>query len=126
MTPEKLQERVVVPKPSLMLNCTKEHSEAKGLTMSGREIPRPRGRGSQLDLPNRFERTHHELDLEQVEGDDEYLASLEHRKTEYRPDRSRSIVSENDSPDVGFRYSINPYRGCLHGCSYCYSTPKSY
>jgi DNA repair photolyase len=91
--------------------------------MPGPEIPKPRGRGSQLDLPNRFERTYRELDLEQVEWDDDYLQSLEHRATEYLPDRSRSIVSENDSPDVGFRYSINPYRGCLHGCSYCFARP---
>ena len=39
-------------------------------------------------------------------------------------DQSRSILSDNDSPDLGFRYSINPYRGCLHGCSYCYARPS--
>ena len=43
--------------------------------------------------------------------------------TEYFPDDSRSIVSENDSPDIPFRYSLNPYRGCQHGCSYCYARP---
>jgi DNA repair photolyase len=36
---------------------------------------------------------------------------------------ARSIVSENDSPDVPFRWSINPYRGCFHGCAYCYARP---
>ena len=41
--------------------------------------------------------------------------------TEYIPDRARSIVTKNDSPDVGFTYSINPYRGCSHGCNYCYA-----
>ena len=91
--------------------------------MSERERANFKGRGSHLDLPNRFERVHRELDLEQVEGDEEYLESLGQRKTEYIADRSRSIVSENDSPDVGFRYSINPYRGCLHGCSYCFARP---
>ena len=35
----------------------------------------------------------------------------------------RSIVATNDSPDVGFRYSVNPYRGCAHGCSYCFARP---
>jgi DNA repair photolyase len=63
------------------------------------------------------------LDLAEVEDDQEYLNSLRNRPTEYLPDRSRTIVSENDSPDVGFRYSINPYRGCSHGCSYCYARP---
>ena len=34
-------------------------------------------------------------------------------------DQTKQILSDNDSPDLGFKYSINPYRGCLHGCSYC-------
>ena len=38
-------------------------------------------------------------------------------------DRSRSILSRNDSPDLGFRWSVNPYRGCFHACSYCYARP---
>jgi DNA repair photolyase len=38
-------------------------------------------------------------------------------------DRSRSILSENDSPDLGFRWSVNPYRGCQHACAYCYARP---
>ena len=43
--------------------------------------------------------------------------------TEYLPDTSRSIIAQNDSPDVGFEVSINPYRGCEHGCIYCYARP---
>lgn len=39
-------------------------------------------------------------------------------------DKSQSILSENDSPDIGFRFSVNPYRGCLHGCAYCYARPS--
>ena len=39
-------------------------------------------------------------------------------------DESRSIVSKNDSPDLDFRYSVNPYRGCMHGCAYCYARPS--
>src|SRR5215217_9288774 len=85
--------------------------------------PEIKGRGSQLDPPNRFGGPLHVLDLEQVEHDQEYLESLRHRPTEYLPDRSRSIVTENDSPDVGFRYSLNPYRGCQHGCAYCFARP---
>src|SRR4051812_45457415 len=37
---------------------------------------------------------------------------------------AKSVLSENDSPDVGFRYSVNPYRGCLHACAYCYARPS--
>ena len=39
-------------------------------------------------------------------------------------ERSKSILSENDSPDIGFRFSINPYRGCQHACAYCYARPS--
>jgi DNA repair photolyase len=85
--------------------------------------PLAKGRGSQIEPPNRFGGTHHEIDFEHLEHDEDYLEALRHRPTEYLPDRSKSIVSENDSPDVGFRYSINPYRGCSHGCSYCYARP---
>jgi DNA repair photolyase len=87
----------------------------------GNKSPDAKGRGSQLNPPNRFGGPIHVLDLAEVEHDEEYLESLRNRPTEYLPDRSKSIVTENDSPDVGFRYSINPYRGCSHGCSYCYA-----
>lgn len=85
--------------------------------------PHAVGRGSGLRPPNRFDKIHAELDLEQVEHDAEYLATLAKVPTTYLPDDSRSIISENDSPDLFFRYSLNPYRGCLHGCSYCYARP---
>jgi len=39
-------------------------------------------------------------------------------------DRSKSVVSKNDSPDLAFDYSVNPYRGCFHGCAYCYARPS--
>ncbi len=39
-------------------------------------------------------------------------------------EHAKSILSENDSPDIGFRWSINPYRGCYHGCAYCYARPS--
>ena len=45
-------------------------------------------------------------------------------KTTVTIERARSILSHNDSPDVGFDRSINPYRGCEHGCIYCYARPS--
>lgn len=79
------------------------------------------GRGAQTDPPNRFEAVHAERDWEQP-ADDE---SPNERpvKTQFLVDHSRTIVSENDSPDIPFRYSVNPYRGCEHGCAYCYARP---
>src|SRR5436853_6568673 len=45
-------------------------------------------------------------------------------QTSVTEERARSIISRNDSPDVGFSQSINPYRGCEHGCMYCYARPS--
>lgn len=79
-------------------------------------------RGAQLNTPNRFERMHASVDDDHRAVDDAPPA-LAILPTETIDDNSRSIVVENDSPDVFFRYSINPYRGCEHGCSYCYARP---
>ena len=73
--------------------------------------------------PNRFETTHHELELEQVEEDEEYLAAGSAQDGVSCPTDSRTIIATNDSPDVGFEVSMNPYRGCEHGCIYCYARP---
>src|SRR5690606_23620276 len=45
-------------------------------------------------------------------------------RTDVRPEIARSIISRNNSPDVGFSQSVNPYRGCEHGCSYCFARPS--
>ncbi len=77
--------------------------------------------GSNLDPPNRFDRVHAEADFEHLEWDSEYLKERTDRRIQYLSDASKSIVSENDSPDIPFRFSVNPYRGCAHACPYCYA-----
>lgn len=78
-----------------------------------------RGRGAGSNPANRFERLATELDAGEL--DEEERRSV---KTQFLTDASKSVLSENNSPDVGFRYSLNPYRGCEHGCSYCYARPS--
>jgi DNA repair photolyase len=74
-------------------------------------------RGTTSNPPNRFERLAVELAPEEA-------CPGEHPgRTLYFRDDARSIISANDSPDVPFTYSLNPYRGCEHGCIYCYARP---
>ncbi|MFM7057794.1 MAG: PA0069 family radical SAM protein [Planctomycetota bacterium] len=81
------------------------------------------GRGAGSNPQNRFLPVIRVEDFEQLEFDEEFLEGLARPKTVYLNDQSKSVISENDSPDIPFRYSLNPYRGCLHGCSYCYARP---
>lgn len=76
-----------------------------------------RGRGSAHNPPNRFETLHYEHDPDQI-GSEEVSP-----QTVFLKDSSRSIITYNDSPDLGYEASVNPYRGCEHGCSYCYARP---
>lgn len=79
------------------------------------------GRGASDNPANRFEPLHYAVDPDEPPGvdEDEALAP----QTVLYQDASRSVVSYNDSPDVGFDASVNPYRGCEHGCIYCYARP---
>src|SRR6266850_1762693 len=54
----------------------------------------------------------------------EYLEEAPPARLEVYQDHTREILSHNDSPDVGFSWSVNPYRGCFHACSYCYARPS--
>jgi DNA repair photolyase len=76
-----------------------------------------RGRGAAQNPPNRFETLAYDAEPEGV--DPEGPAP----ETQFFKDPSRSLITVNDSPDVGFEASINPYRGCEHGCIYCYARP---
>ena len=79
-------------------------------------------RGAVVSPPNRFESTYVEDDWEQLPADE--LITGQHKvPTEFISDEAKTIICENDSPDIPFRYSINPYRGCEHGCAYCYARP---
>ncbi len=77
--------------------------------------PPPPGRGTGLMPANRFERLHLEPD---PDADPE---EQPHPRTQFFPDATASLLVANDSPDVGYRYGMNPYRGCEHGCAYCYA-----
>ncbi len=75
-----------------------------------------RGRGSASNPKNRFEsfeRIPETLEIEEIPSPN----------TQYLIDSSKSIIAYNESPDVGFDASVNPYRGCEHGCVYCYARP---
>jgi DNA repair photolyase len=82
--------------------------------------PLNKGSGASINPPHRFGGPQPVPD---PDTEPDYLDDLQRRPTEYLPDQSRTIVTENDSPDLGFRFSINPYRGCSHGCAYCYARP---
>lgn len=74
-------------------------------------------RGAGSNPPNRFERIRLEPDADWNPEEDPLP------RTQFLKDRTQTIIARNDSPDVGFDASVNPYRGCEHGCIYCYARP---
>lgn len=92
-------------------------ANASGLRI---EIDRRRGRGAGLNPSGRFE-------AETREAFDDGWQTLEDLpafKTEVQVEKPRSIITRNESPDIPFDRSINPYRGCEHGCVYCFARPS--
>jgi DNA repair photolyase len=78
-----------------------------------------KGRGSSSNVAGRFD----SLILEKAEDGWYQDEILENPTETVLPDRARSVITSNNSPDVGFEVSINPYRGCAHGCVYCFARP---
>jgi len=76
-----------------------------------------KGRGAQFNPKNRFLKN--EVVKEHIEGIDDWIEP--NVETQYLEDKSKTIVNKVDSPDVGMWYSMNPYQGCEHGCTYCYA-----
>lgn len=80
---------------------------------------RIQGRGAAFNPGNRFEQLRiDDLSDEREESGSQQIETL------YYADATRSILAKNDSPDVPFTFSVNPYRGCEHGCVYCYARPS--
>ena len=73
-------------------------------------------RGAISNPRNRFERL-------AVEFDEEFADEARNPQTQFLRDDTQTLISHTDSPDIGFRASLNPYRGCEHGCAYCYARP---
>lgn len=113
-------------------NCShrqgRAHRELAGCAVTANpQKSKPVGRGAGISPPNRFEPVRTEDDwehLDSAEADSKGHGSTAPRvPTLFMPDRSQSLITQNNSPDVPFRYSLNPYRGCEHGCAYCYARP---
>ncbi|MFD1695240.1 PA0069 family radical SAM protein [Roseibium aestuarii] len=108
----------MIPRPDLDPRTFHEHaghSESETI-----HADRRRGRGAGLNMSGRFER-------ESREALDDGWGSLEELppfQTDVQEERARTIITRNASPDISFDRSINPYRGCEHGCIYCFARPS--
>ncbi len=108
------------------MNSTSDHQD------SWQRVPDPgdamfplrrvaaRGRGSQGNPDNRYSPCTREAADDGWDRDEDELPSL---ATTLMEDRAKTVIARNDSPDVPFSQSINPYRGCEHGCAYCFARP---
>jgi len=80
-----------------------------------------KGRGARSNASGRYEPEQHQSFDDGWTQDDAEAAPL---RTTLTPEHARTIIARNDSPDIGFDRSINPYKGCEHGCIYCYARPS--
>jgi DNA repair photolyase len=97
------------------LNPNREQKEIAAMPPPDRAAAAHRGAAS--NPPNRFEVIRLEPDADWNPEEDPLP------RTQFLKDNSQTIIVSNDSPDVGFEISVNPYRGCEHGCIYCYARP---
>ena len=109
-------EQIVRDRDVMLSNAVSRNGGAKGLVI---QHDRLRGRAAATNESGRFE------PLSRQPFDDGWnsLEELPPFKTEVQIEKARSIITRNDSPDISFDRSINPYRGCEHGCSYCFARP---
>src|SRR5690606_5844351 len=101
--------------PTSLLSDTEETPNFARWPMA-QPLVKIKGRGAVSNPANRFER----IDFE---PDPESAAENPGPRTQFFRDSTRTGIASNNSPDVGFDYSVNPYRGCEHGCIYCYARP---
>src|SRR5215475_318242 len=83
-----------------------------------------KGRGALSNKDGRFARCEREPDGDALDADLQAGDAPDAPRTELHVDAARTIIARNQSPDIGFSQSINPYRGCEHGCIYCYARPS--
>lgn len=79
--------------------------------------PTSKGRGAGFNPTNRFETTTYEILEEEIDPTRKVV-------TQFFRDTTKTALAKNDSPDIGFTFDLNPYRGCEHGCIYCYARPS--
>ncbi len=80
-------------------------------------------RGALENPANRFEKIHLEPEADWNPDDDPLGGPPQGPRTQFFKDHSQTVISRNHSPDIGFQAGLNPYRGCEHGCIYCYARP---
>jgi DNA repair photolyase len=103
------------------------HTKAKKFVPIVEEAPPPappiHGRSASWNPANRFEKLHVDLGDVEVVQVDPMDEEKPRRQTQFFRDGTKTIIARNNSPDVGFETSLNPYRGCEHGCIYCFARP---